>query len=299
MNSESEKELSITLPDGRELGYLIVGEGKPVFYFHGLPTSRLDILYLKEQSNSRSLKIIGVDRPGFGLSTYAPRTSFRDFCDDVNHLADYLGINRFALIGYSSGGPYVVTYSALFPERVTRAVIISSLSLPMNVNEMFGSSLERLIVNLASKFKPLGIWYLKQERNTWLKLVKDPNTFLESKMGKKIIENAPEDDARIIKDQNFRGSFLGSISESYRQGDDSLKSLYEERLLSYKGWDVDLSQIHTGLTYILHGADDKRVPVGNAYRNAETIPGAHLEKLEGKGHFFWFDNLEKLDEILR
>ena len=87
--------------------------------------------------------------------------------------------------------------------------------------------------------------------------------------------------------------------ESYRQGDDSIRSLYEERLLMNKGWDVDLSRIPRGLVYILHGTDDKRIPVVNAHRNSETIPGAQLEIVEGKGHFFWFDNLEKLDEILR
>ena len=132
MNRESTEEgLTMTLPDVRRLGYLIVGEGKPVLYFHGQPTSRLDVLYLKEYSNSRNLKIIGVDRPGFGLSTYTPRNSLRDFTDDVNHLAEYLGINKFSLIGISAGGPYVITYTALFPDRVTQAVVIGSPSLPL------------------------------------------------------------------------------------------------------------------------------------------------------------------------
>ena len=60
MNRELKDEgLTITLPDGRELGYLTVGEGKSILYFHGQPSSRLDVLYLKEYANSRGLKIIG------------------------------------------------------------------------------------------------------------------------------------------------------------------------------------------------------------------------------------------------
>ena len=297
MNGESKEEgLTITLPDGRRLGYLIVGEGKPVFYFHGQPSSRLDILYLKEYANSRNLKIIGVDRPGFGLSTYTPRRSLRDFADDVNHLAEYLGIDKFTLIGYSAGGPCVITYTALFPDRVTQAVVISSPSLPLNVDEVL-SGLERIIVKLASKFKTIGIWYLKQERDAFFKLTTDA----ESQEKKKQLERLSEDDARLLQDETIMNGLYRSSMEFYRQGDEGIRSLYEERLLWMKGWDVDLSQIPPGLVHILHGSDDKTIPVSNAFRNAEAVPGAQLEIVEGKGHFFGLglDYQEKLDEILR
>jgi pimeloyl-ACP methyl ester carboxylesterase len=168
----------------------------------------------------------------------------------------------------------------------------------MNVDEMFGSSLERFIVKLASNFRSIGNSYLKQETDTFLKFADDQSAFQESKRWKKLLENSSQDDTRLIKDQYFRLIFLRSIVESYRQGDDGIRALYEERLLSSKGWDVDLSQIPPGLVYILHGGDDKMVPVGNAYRNAEVIPGAQLEIVEGKGHFFWLNDQEKLDEIL-
>ncbi len=299
MNGESKEEgLTITLPDGRKLGYLIVGEGKPVFYFHGQPSSRLDVLYLKEYANSRNLKIIGVDRPGFGLSSYTPRSSLRDFADDVNHLAEYLGIDKFTLIGYSAGGPCAITYIALFPDRVTQAVIISSPSLPMNLDELL-SGLERIIAKLASKFETIGIWSLKQVKNVYLKAAKDPTAYLESKEGKKYLENMPEDDARLFKDETFRNGLYRTLMEFYRQGDDGIRSLYEEAQLWMKGWDVDLSQIPAGLVHIWHGSDDKTIPVSNAIRNAEAIPGAQLEIVEGKGHWFWLDKQEMLDEILR
>ena len=42
-------EQTFSLPDGRQLGYCIVGEGKPVLYFHGTASSRLETLLLKEE----------------------------------------------------------------------------------------------------------------------------------------------------------------------------------------------------------------------------------------------------------
>jgi hypothetical protein len=38
----------LTLPDERHLGYIVEGKGKPVIYFHGTASSRLEILLLKE-----------------------------------------------------------------------------------------------------------------------------------------------------------------------------------------------------------------------------------------------------------
>jgi DNA-binding Xre family transcriptional regulator len=41
-----------------------------------------------------------------------------------------------------------------------------------------------------------------------------------------------------------------------------------------------------------------RASVTNAYTNAKAITGAHLEIFEGGGHTVFFNNLEKLSEIL-
>ena len=100
--SKEEGE-TVSLPDGRNLVYLIVGEGKPALYFHGLPGSRLDVL-LQKGFSSKHLQMIGVDRPGFGLSTFAPNRRVSDFAADIGFLANHLGIDKFALLGVSGGG---------------------------------------------------------------------------------------------------------------------------------------------------------------------------------------------------
>jgi pimeloyl-ACP methyl ester carboxylesterase len=132
--SKEEGE-TISLPDGRDLGYSIVGEGEPVFYFHGLPGSRLDV-FLQREKSSKHLQMIGVDRPGFGLSTFAPNRRVSDFAADISHLANHLGIDKFAMLGFSGGAHYVITCAALLADRVTRAVVISGLSLPIDTSEM-------------------------------------------------------------------------------------------------------------------------------------------------------------------
>jgi pimeloyl-ACP methyl ester carboxylesterase len=50
---------------------------------------------------------IQLDRPGFGLSDFQPGRTVLDWPDDVAHVADLLGIERFAVIGVSGRGPYM------------------------------------------------------------------------------------------------------------------------------------------------------------------------------------------------
>lgn len=290
---------TLSLPDGRNLGYLIVGEGKPVFYFHGLPTSRLDAMYLQKGIGSAHLQIIGVDRPGFGLSTFAPNRRASDFVKDVSFLADHLGIDKFASLGVSGGGHYVITCAALLAERMTKAVVISGASLPIDTSGL--PRITKLYWKGLGTMPIVGTWLQKYQRDMLLKMAKDPDGFLASKQGKKMLENMPKDEAELYSDPELRVGAGQTTMESYRQGSDSIRAMIQETKLMRKGWEVDLSKIPSGLVYLWHGTADKNIPVSNAYKNAKAIPGAHLEIFEGKGHglalFASTDNLERLAEI--
>jgi len=292
-----EQGETITLPDGRKLGYLIIGEGKPVFYFHGFPGSRLDLHYQKVISNI-GLRMIGVDRPGFGLSTYSPNRKVSDFASDVSFLADQLGIDKFALVGVSGGGHYVITCVALFKERVTHAVVVSGAYCPVDTEGMMRAN------KWGFRLVPLpilGEWLEKQQRKALLTMAEDPDAFMASEQGKKMLKGMPEDQLRLLQNPEMRDVFCRTILESYRQGDGSVKAYVQEIKLMKKPWEVDLSEIPSGLVHIWHGTADTNVPVSNAYKNAKAIPGSHLEIFEGGSHTFLFDNLKlfgKLFEIL-
>ena len=103
---------TILLQDGRRLGYDEYGppDGKPLFYFHGTPSSRKDWPALGNQGLPEKLgvRVIVADRPGMGLSDFQPERRIADWPADVVALADTLELERFSVLGYSGGGPYAV-----------------------------------------------------------------------------------------------------------------------------------------------------------------------------------------------
>jgi pimeloyl-ACP methyl ester carboxylesterase len=113
------------LCDGRRLGYAEYGDpaGTPVFFFQGTPSSRW--VHPDESiTSSLGVRLIVLDRPGFGRSDFQPGRTLLDWPDDVVEVADLQGIGRFAVVGLSGGGPYVAACAYKIPGRLTAAAIV-------------------------------------------------------------------------------------------------------------------------------------------------------------------------------
>ncbi len=72
--------------------------------------------------------MIGIDRPGYGLSTPLPGRSIADWVPDGIAVADHLGIDRFVAVGVSTGGAYALALAALHPDRVLGVLACCALT---------------------------------------------------------------------------------------------------------------------------------------------------------------------------
>jgi pimeloyl-ACP methyl ester carboxylesterase len=113
----------IELRDGRQLGYAEWGDsaGGPLLFFHGWPGSRLEGRLGDEAAKTCRVRLIALDRPGMGLSDFQSRRALVDWPDDVVQLADALGLERFAVLGISGGGPYAAACAWKLSDRLTHA----------------------------------------------------------------------------------------------------------------------------------------------------------------------------------
>ncbi len=122
------------LPNGCRLSYCEFGEptGPLVFYFHGTPGSCLEAGLIEEEACQAGVRLIAIDRPGIGSSSYQPQRCILDWPQDVVMLADYLGYSNsaFGVVGTSGGAPYASACALRIPERLTHVAIVSGHTPP-------------------------------------------------------------------------------------------------------------------------------------------------------------------------
>jgi len=115
---------TLTLPDGRTVGFSDYGKAgdAPVIWCHGGPGSRLEAAAAGVAAQALGLRVIGIDRPGYGLSSLNTGRSIADWAPDCLAVADALGLETFMTTGMSTGGAYALSVAAIAPDRVKAVV---------------------------------------------------------------------------------------------------------------------------------------------------------------------------------
>lgn len=125
------KEGIVTRADGHTLHFYDQGPQAgdlAVFWLHGTPNIGLPPAPLFADAARLGLRWIGYDRPGYGGSTRRAGRDVASAAADVAGIADHLGIDTFAVMGHSGGGPHALACAALLPQRVLAAVSMAGLA---------------------------------------------------------------------------------------------------------------------------------------------------------------------------
>jgi hypothetical protein len=110
----------LRLPWGGYLSYARAGPQKeqgPVWlHLSGTPSGRLTTrLNLSPYAEGQGIRVICIDRPGYGHSTLQNARGMSDFMKDVEYLLDFLGIKQFKIFAVSGGGAYALAAAHHFP----------------------------------------------------------------------------------------------------------------------------------------------------------------------------------------
>ena len=137
--------------NGLKMYYEVHGSGQPVVLLHGAfmtITSNWDG-WIGELSKTR--KVIAVEMQGHGRTADIPRDfTSENLADDVAALLNYLKIPRADLIGYSMGGEVAMQCAIRHPDKVRKAVIMSST---FRSDGMVGGAFESISKLTADDFK--------------------------------------------------------------------------------------------------------------------------------------------------
>lgn len=278
----------IVLSDGRKFGYAEYGDpkGKPVFYFHGWPSSRLQAAPWDVIAKKLKARIISLDRPGFGLSDFHAKRKLLDWPDTVVEFANKLHIKKFAVVGVSGGGPYAAVCAYKIPERITKAAIVVGLA-PTNI----AGVLEGI-----SFFNKLDWrWY-----HTFPFLMQFSSLFLLAN-AKKLIPNkfspqfnAKADRAVLSSSDSLQKNKERNSKEAFKQGK---KGAAHDLKIYTDDYGFRLKDIKAKV-YLFYGDADKNVSLNMGKYYASQIPGNKLTIYPNEGHLISITHAEEILKAL-
>ena len=251
-----------TTSDGVRIAYATSGAGPPLVMTLGWFTHLTKGLFSPSYDNagqlgwfSRDHLVVRYDGRGFGLSDHnVTDFSLEARVRDLEAVVDALHLERFALDGFSAGGPTAVTYAARHPERVTRMVLLGTF-----MNDSFLKSVDPIWIE---RYAASGrMWAFA--RTDWEKPA------ARAAMVEWVHPKANEIERRVLMEL-YRVSADGPTFANFAAVvPDASESARQIRIP----------------TLVVAGTEDTELPVEAGSQVAAAIPGARFELLDGADHF--------------
>ncbi|MEV6365373.1 alpha/beta hydrolase [Micromonospora musae] len=275
---ENAAQHTVVTRDGRRLAVETSGapDGPAVFLLHGTPGSRSGPRPRPVVLYRLGVHLICYDRPGYGDSDRHEGRRVADTAADVAAIADAFGIDRFALVGRSGGGPHALACAALLPDRVTRAAVLVGLA-PAGAPDLdwyAGMTSENVDEHSLADADATELRDLLTVRAKDVQ--RDPMTLLEF-----LRPQLTEPDIRVVDDVAIRRLLTDMYAEALRHGPEGW---IDDVLAVHRSWGFDLGAIRLPVR-LWHGEQDRFSPVAHSRWLAARIPNAEVQVQPGAAHF--------------
>lgn len=246
------------------IDYDVFGEGPPLLLIGGMGFGRWS-WFKQSPALSRYFRVITFDIRNVGhLDADEGAYSVSNLAAHAAALLDHLQVERAHVLGTSLGGFVAQELALRRPELVARLVLIST---------SYGGS-DHEPMSPATLSKMLGWGTLKQE------------DAVRQGLEVAVSEEYPE-----ARSEEFEQMVDWRIADSPPLAD------YIKQMVA--GSKFDASSGVEGIrnpALILHGGDDRVVPVSNAESLSEKLPNAKLRVFEGAGHLVFVERADEVNE---
>jgi len=262
-----------------KLHYNEAGEGHPVIMLHGMGpgATAWSNFHQNFQELSKRYRVILLDFPGWGKSdAFVCSETSRNVAnaEAVKLLMDELGIEKAALVGNSMGGGCVLQFAASYPDRISHAVTM-------------GAGL----FNLPNIFSPGGF---SEGIRTIFETYGNPS---------------PENFRRLVSVMVYDSSFVTDAltqqrSEGALANKEHLTNLLKAPMGVSGGPFAGVEEILTRLsqsqlpTLMIHGRDDRVVPMETSLRTSALIPNSRVVILNRCGHWAQVEHAAEFNSLL-
>jgi len=245
--------------NGCDIHYVTAGKGDPVIVIHGgAGGARGWMKNLIDLANNYTVYV--PDLPGFGRSQplegdyYIP-----ELVEFVDEFSQNMGLKEFHLIGHSLGGAVALSYALKFPNKITKLVLISSMS-------------------------------LGKEIALWVRVLS--HSSLTSLIGAAVIGILKN--VKWLTERLFAGAeFVLPISRTSMLIGCRMTTLKEQAEVMINR----LTEIIVP-TLVVWGANDPIVPAKQAYAAAKLIPTCQVEVFKDCGHSVYRERIPEFSRLL-
>jgi 2-hydroxymuconate-semialdehyde hydrolase len=250
--------------------YHEAGSGTPVILIHGSGPGvsawanwQFAIPYLAEQ-----LHVFAYDQIGFGYTEPAPNNdySLERWTEHLLSFMQAVGVQRAHLVGNSMGASVALAAAVTHPKIVDRLVLMGAMGVRFPITE-----------GLAA------VWGYTPSVENMRQLIDifayDPGKFPTDQLAQLRYEASIRPGAQE--------AFSSMFPEPRQQGVDALAA-YEDRL----------SEIQNS-TLIVHGREDRVIPLENAFKLLQVLANAQLHVFGHCGHWTQLEPKEAFNRLVR
>jgi pimeloyl-ACP methyl ester carboxylesterase len=259
-------ETDLALGDGRTLHVYDTGTGDgtgglAVFWHHGTPSTGAPPEPLFAAAAERGIRWVSHDRPGYGGSSPRPGRDVASAAADVTSIAGALGIDRFAVMGDSGGGPHALACAAILPGRVLATVCMSGPA-PFGADGL--DWFAGMAPSGAAEYRAAATGRAALEAY-FASAGFDPAVF------------TPADHTAVFGAWSWLGTVAGQALATDQGG------MVDDDLAYVTPWGCDPREISTPVLFV-HGAQDRLVPSSHAMWLARRCRTAELWLRPDDGH---------------
>ena len=245
--------------------YHELGKGTPVVFLHGSGSgvSAAANWWLNLPELSRHCRTIAVDLLGFGQTVEAPGSEFgiKAWVEHVVRILDALGIEKTWLVGNSLGGWVAFQFAIDHPERLAGIISMGTGGAPRT---------KALASHAKPKMTPDGI------RQALLDFVVDPS---------------------LVTDELVNSRYAAASREG---ATDRFRAVVAARDIDRETLPLDmdvLSKLEIPVL-LIHGREDKVIPMSRSLQLHEVIPNADLHLFSQCGHWSQVERAEDFNTVV-
>jgi 3-oxoadipate enol-lactonase len=250
--------MPVTITESTSIDYDISGQGPPLLLISGLGFGRWG-WFKQVPAFSRHFRTITFDIRG----ERALENGVRDLVRDVVSLLDHLGVKKAHVLGASLGGFVGQELALLRPDLVDRLVLVCTSYGGRGPESMSFQALSDMLG--WGSMSPEGVV-------------------------RRGLETATSGTYRAEHEDEFEQLV------NWRLADSPSEASYYEQARAGAGFDLSRDVGHiTSPTLVIHGAEDRYIPVANAAALAAAIPGARLRVLDRAGHLVFIERFAEVN----